>query len=309
MSEPAQAPLLSVCIPAYNRGKWLADRIREWLAAAPEDVEVVVSDNASSDDTADAVADIGDPRLVLVRNGANVGAFENQLRAFEAAHGRYVMQLMDKDELVPDGIAVALSALARTDAVCGEFVINSSGASAKPVRISRGFDAFRRYNQVSILISEHGAIDLPFVRMNLPPYDGVAASVSYRDPAKYYFTPSFLVREFAEYAQFLERETRLSALVRMRLVARLAGGPLFNQMTVWYRWRLESDAMCAWYGMRPEFRESELRRDLVKDGADALRGIAGVGRLTRLAVRLGVAKRLRRKDAYEIPENIRGGAR
>ena len=350
MREPAQVPLLSVCIPAYNRGEWLADRIREWLAAAPGDIEVVVSDNASSDDTADAVAAIGDPRLVLVRNDANVGAFENQLRAFEAAHGRYVMQLMDKDELVSGGIAAALAALARTDAVCGEFVINSAGASAKPVRVSRGFDAFRRYGLafthpsghffsaavlrdfgllarlraldpvirpystdylVSLALGHGGyaAIDMPFVRMNLPPYEGVAASVSYRDPAKYYFTPSFLVREFAAYAKFLESETRLSALVRLRLVARLAGGPLFNQMTVWYRWRLESDAMCAWYGMRPEFRESELRRDLVKDGADALRGIAGVGRLARLAVRLGVARRLRRRDAYEIPENIRGGAR
>ena len=350
MSEAAQSPILSVCMPTYNRGGWLADRVREWLDVPAPGLEIVVSDNASTDGTADALAAISDPRLVLVRNESNVGAFENQLRALEAAHGRYVMQLMDKDELVPGGIAGALAAIEKVDVACGEFVLNSDGGSLEPVRVRSGFGAFRRHGLafthpsghffaasalrefglldrlraldpvvrpystdylVSLVLGHGGyaVVDMPFVRMNLPPYDGVAASTSYRDPSDYYFTPQFLVREFAAYVVFLERELRMPVLRRLRIVARLAGGPLFSQMTVWYRWRLESDAMCAWYGMRPEFRESELRRDLTRDCAAAVRGLAGVGWLTRLAARLGVARRLRSRSAYEIPKNIRGGKR
>ena len=345
-----QTPLLSVCVPTYNRGEWLAGRVRAWLEAEPSAAfEIVVSDNASSDCTADAVAAVSDPRLVLLRNDANVGAFENQLRAFEAAHGRYVMQLTDKDEILPGGIASALAALAGLDAACGEFVLNGDGTSPETVRVSRGFAAFRRHGLAfthpsghffsSAALREFGilarlraldpvvrpystdylvslalgrgpyaVVDVPFVRMNKPPYEGIAASVSYRDPSEYYFTPPFLVKEFAEYIRFLRRETRLSAFRRLRLVARLAGGQVFSQMTAWYRWRLESDAMCEWYGMSPEFRRGERSRDLERDAAEALRGMAGLGRLERFAVRRGVARRLRRGGEYEIPSNIRGGA-
>ncbi|MBR2838603.1 MAG: glycosyltransferase [Kiritimatiellae bacterium] len=350
MSESVQSPVLSVCVPTYNRGAWLASRVREWLAAAPGGLEIVVSDNASSDGTADALAAISDPRFLLVRNESNAGAFENQLRAIEAAHGRYVMQLMDKDELVPAGAAEAVAVLARTDVACGEFALNADGKSSEPVRVRRGFGAFRRHGLafthpsghffsaavlrefgligrlraldpvvrpystdylVSLALGHGGyaVVDMPFVRMNLPPYEGMAASATYRDPSEYYFTPQFLVREFAEYACFLERELRMPALRRLRLVARLAGGPLFNQMTAWYRWRLESDAMCAWYGMRPEFREGELRRDLARDCAEAVGRLAGAGRLVRLAARLGVARRMRRGGDYVIPKNITGGER
>ncbi|MBO7683847.1 MAG: glycosyltransferase family 2 protein [Kiritimatiellae bacterium] len=351
MTEPPpQPPLLSVCVPTYNRGPWLAGRVRAWLEAAPPSrIEVVVSDNASTDGTADAVAAVSDPRLVLLRGDANVGAFENQLRAFEAARGRYVMQLTDKDELMPGGIAPALAALSGLDVACGEFVLNGCGTSPEAVRVSRGFAAFRRHGlafthpsghffssaalrkfgllarlraldpavrpySTDYLVSlalRHGpyaAVDVPFVRMNKPPYEGIAASVSYRDPSEYYFTPPFLVKEFAEYIGFLRRESRMPALQRLRLVARLAGGQVFSQMTAWYRWRLESDALCEWYGMDPEFRRRERGRDLERDAADALRGIAGVGRLERFAVRRGVAGRLRRGGDYEIPSNVKGGA-
>ena len=58
-------PVLSVCIPTYNRGEELASRVRAWLAAAEGgDFEIVVSDNASTDGTAAAFTAFSDPRLV-----------------------------------------------------------------------------------------------------------------------------------------------------------------------------------------------------------------------------------------------------
>lgn len=339
-------PLLSICIPTHNRGPWLAGRIRAWLAAVPSGrIEIVVSDNASTDGTADCVGEISDPRLRVIRNAEDVGAFENQLRAFEAARGKYLMQLMDKDDLLPSGFAGALAELERLDVACGDFTLNGFRAEGTTVR--RGFRAFRRHalqfthpsgrflssavlrefgllerlrgldpvarpystDYLVTLALAHGAyatVDVPFVRMNLPPYEGIEASFSYRDPEKYYFTPEFLSREFAEYVRFLRREAVLPVWSRLRLVAHLAGGTVFDQMTAWYRWRLGSEAICGWYGVRPDFRARELKRELDLESAALLRGLGGIGRLDALAVRLGLARRLRRGERREVPARIAG---
>ena len=344
MKQSDDRPVLSVCVPTRNRGPWLAERLRAALRLAPGALEIVVSDNASADGSA-AVAAIDHPRLRLVRNRENVGAFENQLRAFEAASGRYVMQLMDKDELVPEGIAGGVEELSRLDVACGEFALNC--ADPGPTELRRGFAAFRRYALrfthpsgrffSAAVLREHGLlaklrgldpvirpystdylvalslahgsyaeINRPLVRMNLPPYPGLSASTSYRDPADYYFTPEFIVREFAAFVRLLRSEAPFGALSRLRLVAHLAGGTVFDQMTSWYRWRLESGPMCAWYGVSPEFRAGELARDLTHDAAALLGAVEGIGRAERSAVRLAVARRVRRGEWHPVPSRIGG---
>ena len=347
MSDVSESrPILSVCIPAFGSGAWLVARVRAWLAAVESAaVEIVVSDNASSDGTAEALAAIGDRRLRLVRQASNVGPFENQLRALEAARGRYVMQMTDKDELLPDGLPAALAALEPLDVACGEFVLNSAGGAGGSVDVRRGFAAYKRYGllfthpsghffssgtlerfgllarlraldpivrpystdylvSLALLCGAYARIDRPLVAMNLPPYEGASSSVTYRDPSTFYFTPDFLAREFAAYLGFLRGELRLSPLARLRLAAHFAGGAVFSQMTLWYRWRLEDEATCAWYGADAAFRERELAQDLEGNAAARLRSLAGIGRLERLAVRAGVARRRRQRRRMALPENI-----
>lgn len=117
-------PVLSICIPTYNRGEALAADVRAWLNAAPaEGLEIVVSDNASTDGTPRVLAEISDTRFVFVRGESNVGAFENQLRAFESATGSWVMQLTDKDGIFPESLPQALAELSGLEAACGRFVL------------------------------------------------------------------------------------------------------------------------------------------------------------------------------------------
>lgn len=117
-------PVLSICIPTCNRGKALAANVKDWLKRAPrEGFEIVVADNASTDGTPDSFAGIADPRLVFVRNETNVGSFENQLRAFESASGAWVMQLTDKDGVIPESLPQALEELDGLKAACGRFVL------------------------------------------------------------------------------------------------------------------------------------------------------------------------------------------
>ena len=325
-------PVLSVCIPTYNRGDELASRVRAWLAEAKgDDFEIVVSDNASTDGTEAAFTAFSDPRLVYCRNEKNIGAFENQLRAFAAAHGTWLMQLTDKDEIVPSALPAALAALRGLQAACGSFRLVRSAGNALDgtVETHSGADAYARFGLAyahpsgcffradvlfgGTVLRELRALDevthpystdyltslclrsgvyarigVPFVQHNLPPYGTGRKSVSYVSRKDYYFTPEFVIREFAEYLRFLRQTIRLSPLVRMRAVSGLVRRALFQRMTGIYRWMLEDDAMCAWYGVSDDMRRSELSRDLEGDFLKAVRTLSADGdTVDAMAMRLG----------------------
>ena len=325
-------PTLSVCIPTYNRGEELAARVRTWLAAvAADDFEIVVSDNASTDGTEAAFSAFSDPRLVYCRNEENIGAFENQLQAFAAAHGTWLMQLTDKDEIIPSALSPALAVLRGLQAACGSFrLVRSAGdVLGGTVQVYSGAAAYARFGlayahpsgcffradvlaggkvldelraldevthpystdyltSLCLCSGDYARIDVPFVRHNLPPYGAGRKSVSYVSRKDYYFTPEFVVREFAEYLRFLHNSIRLSPLARARSVAGLVQRSLFPRMTEVYRWALTDEKICEWYGVPDDMRRSELSRDLEGEFLKAVSTLAADDDVVdALALRLG----------------------
>jgi len=99
-TEPAESPLVSICIPTYNRAGMVGDAIRSALAQTCRNIEVLVVDNASTDGTAEVVASFHDPRLRYVRNGRNLGLFGNFNRCIELAQGKY-LHILHSDDTVP----------------------------------------------------------------------------------------------------------------------------------------------------------------------------------------------------------------
>src|SRR5262249_43627784 len=71
-------PLLSICIPTYNRSHFLKECLRSLFAQTFDHsaVEVIVSDNASTDDTPNVVRKYAEryPIVKYVRNETNIGA-------------------------------------------------------------------------------------------------------------------------------------------------------------------------------------------------------------------------------------------
>ncbi len=100
---------LSICIPTYNRARFLPDLFDSILAQTGHtiEVEVVVSDNASTDDTAAVVATYRDrlPNLVYARTEENIGADRNFLRVVDCAGGDYCWLMGSDDKLEPGSIA------------------------------------------------------------------------------------------------------------------------------------------------------------------------------------------------------------
>src|SRR5262249_34593153 len=79
---PADRPMkLSICIPNYNYERYLGRTIQSILDQADPDLEILVSDNASTDGSAELVRRFNDPRIRLHVNACNVGFSGNLDRA------------------------------------------------------------------------------------------------------------------------------------------------------------------------------------------------------------------------------------
>jgi glycosyltransferase involved in cell wall biosynthesis len=97
-------PKVSVCVPAFNRAKYIGDTIRSVLAQTLQDFEIIVYDDASTDETAEVVAQLKDDRLSYYRQPQNVGIAKNRTSCIRAARGKYIAWLDADDLYYPQAI-------------------------------------------------------------------------------------------------------------------------------------------------------------------------------------------------------------
>lgn len=114
-SQKTAAPVLSICIPTYNRGYYLEnclESIRKSLSDVVANVEICVSDNASTDNT-QKVASLASKSMPIKYhcNDLNVGMARNFLQVISMASGDYVWLIGDDDLLMPAGIENVLNLL------------------------------------------------------------------------------------------------------------------------------------------------------------------------------------------------------
>jgi glycosyltransferase involved in cell wall biosynthesis len=113
--ETARArPLVSVIIPAYNASAFIAETLASARAQTWPNLEIIVVDDGSTDDTAAIVeaAAATDPRITLIRQ-ANAGVAAARNRAITAAKGDYVAPLDADDLWHPENVEAQVEALER----------------------------------------------------------------------------------------------------------------------------------------------------------------------------------------------------
>lgn len=91
------SPLVSVVVPAYNASLTIDEMITSVLRQTMNDLELVICNDASTDDTASRITAHKDPRIRLISNGANMGEGATRDRAIDAARGKWVAML-DADD-------------------------------------------------------------------------------------------------------------------------------------------------------------------------------------------------------------------
>lgn len=104
---------LSVCIGTFNRARFLDEALASIIPQMTNDCEIVISDNASTDDTQRVVADHAKrfSRLRCMRQEQNMGMDWNFDRVVELARGQYCWLFTDDDVMKPNAVARVLAAL------------------------------------------------------------------------------------------------------------------------------------------------------------------------------------------------------
>jgi glycosyltransferase involved in cell wall biosynthesis len=136
-STGGHVPAVTVGIPTYNRSAGLQRALESVLGQSERDLEVIVSDNASTDETPQviALAATHDERIRYLRHETNRGLTANFNAVLEAARGQYVMVLADDDWLEEDYVArcrAMLEADSRLALVCGSAVYHEPDGNTFP---------------------------------------------------------------------------------------------------------------------------------------------------------------------------------
>lgn len=111
MSATPVVPVVSIIIPSYNRGYCIAQCLRSALDQTFADFEIIVVDDASSDDTRAQVLSISDSRIRYLAHDSNQGGAVARNTGIRVAQGEFVAFLDSDDHWLPDKLEKQIAAL------------------------------------------------------------------------------------------------------------------------------------------------------------------------------------------------------
>jgi glycosyltransferase involved in cell wall biosynthesis len=134
MNSTSHVPRVSVIIPNYNHARYLPQRIESVLGQQFRDLEVILMDDCSPDDSRAIIAKYAaqDARIRVVLNEQNSGStFKQWNKGFALARGEYVWVAESDDFAEPDFLETLLEPLIEDKAVvlayCNSFDVNENG--------------------------------------------------------------------------------------------------------------------------------------------------------------------------------------
>lgn len=105
--------LVSVLMTCYNREGFIAESIETVLKSSFKDFELIISDDASTDNTIAVVKKYQqqDSRIKLYINEKNLGDYFNRNKVASYAKGKYIKYLDSDDQIAIDGLQIMLDAM------------------------------------------------------------------------------------------------------------------------------------------------------------------------------------------------------
>ncbi len=128
-------PRISVVLPTHNRADYLALAVASALAQTESDIELIVVDDASTDNTPELLAHlaVADKRIHVIRNNVSVGGAGARNAGIQASRGEWVAFLDDDDEWLPQKLERQRALLDMTPAAvacsCDYIQISPSGST------------------------------------------------------------------------------------------------------------------------------------------------------------------------------------
>lgn len=131
------APRLTVVLPNFNHARFLPRAIDAILKQSCPPDELIVIDDASTDDSRDVILSqqASYPQLIILFNDKNIGALLTLQRGLQTAKGRYIYFAAADDEILSGFFETALRVLETTPSVgmfCGETIL-IDGKTEEPI--------------------------------------------------------------------------------------------------------------------------------------------------------------------------------
>lgn len=130
----ARKHLVSVVIPTCNRARLLVCALESVIVQTYRDLEIIVVDDASSDDTREVVQGFGDRRIRYLRHDIRRGGSAARNTGVRAAKGAYIAFLDDDDEWLTNKVETQLNAIGDADAILCTATMNGHRCGPRGAR-------------------------------------------------------------------------------------------------------------------------------------------------------------------------------
>lgn len=145
-THDGRLPMISVVVPVHNGARWIGETLASLYAQSESDFEIVLVDDASSDELLQVLAEHPDPRLRITHLARNVGVSAARNHGIDLARGRYIA-FCDADDLcLPDRFVRQLAFLKQHPDIglCGSAFTTFDTADRETVFNSASSEEIRR---------------------------------------------------------------------------------------------------------------------------------------------------------------------
>lgn len=222
----------SICIPNYNYERYLGKTIQSVLDQSGIDLEILVSDNASTDGSVNVVRGFNDPRIKVHVNNVNVGFAGNLDRAARMATGDFVIMLSSDDLILPGTLQAYANLMAKV-------------AHDRPAVVSSSWDVINANDEV---IDKHNPDSLLWLKEDrAPELDELVGGPVYRVAGD-----TLLKRCLGTMRNPFNFAATCYSRSLYDTIEGYGGGRMFNP-DKWFHWRMLACTEWAYFVDRPLF--------------------------------------------------------
>ncbi|MBI2868956.1 MAG: glycosyltransferase [Chloroflexi bacterium] len=149
-SEVRGQALVSIVLPTYNGARYLRQSIESCLNQTYSNIELIIVDDGSTDDTPDIIGSFRDSRIKSLKHDKNKGLPHALNTGFAAARGEFLTWTSDDNEYLPQAIEEMVAFLTVQDCpfvYCDYFSVSDEMAEKKPIKFP-DFPPFERGNYI-----------------------------------------------------------------------------------------------------------------------------------------------------------------
>lgn len=238
--------MVSVIIPTYNRANTLGRAVKSVLEQTIRQVEIIIVDDASTDDTRQIVERFDDPRIRYIKLPENRGACAARNIGIDQAKGEFIAFQDSDDEWHSDKLAIQLNAIQKQNAdvvTCAYYQIRGGQRRKIPEYEIDNHEILTSLlwknfiGTPTILGKRHCFVDEPF-DANIPRYQDWELMLRIVKKYKVFFINSPLVTAYLQencitMDQSIRDETFACAVVKKHMDVLEKNAPL---LTHYYRW-------------------------------------------------------------------------